>query len=651
MLTDGIALCGPVIVLRSANTLAGRIDLRHAGHAAGIERTTTDATGQATLNGQGFSLTVAGRFASLYHDGDLVCAAVGVPRFDSRGAAEALGRHGAAAGWLEAYRERGLAMLAGAHGAWSVVLFDLAQRRAIAAVDRFAMRQICYGTSGSELHFASRADDVPRLVDETNPQAIFDYVYHHFIAAPRTIFQGVSRLDAAHHLLATDEGVQVERHWQPRFVPIEMSFADRKALFLSALAEAVSDQLAGESIGCYLSGGTDSSTVAGMATRVTGRPVKTFSIGFDAAGYDEMEYARIAARRFGTEHTEYYITPGDLIERIPHVAASFDQPFGNSSALPAFFCAKLAHDAGVTRMLAGDGGDELFGGNSRYAADKLFTAYERVPEVLKRSLIEPLVLGLPLRAVPLLRKGARYVEIARTPVPGRIQLHNLLTRLGPANVFTPEFLARVDTGEPHRRELATYAATLPAATLDRTLAYEWKYILADNDLPKVTGTAALGGVDVGFPLLDDRLLDFSLGLPPDLKVRGRKLRYFFKEALRGFLPDEIIAKKKHGFGLPFGVWLLRDDGAARVRPHLGQRPRDPRHHPAGAGANAVRRADRRARRLLRRNGLDPDDAGAGGSRERHVRAEPRRSPADSHVTHVAAGFDRGSLLQRSGGPA
>jgi asparagine synthase (glutamine-hydrolysing) len=307
-----------------------------------------------------------------------------------------------------------------------------------------------------------------------------------------------------------------------------------------------------------LSGGTDSSTVTGMLTEVTGRPAKTFSIGFDAAGYDEMEYARIAARHYGTDHHEYYITPDDLVQRIPQVAAWFDQPFGNSSALPAYFCAKVAHDAGVTRMLAGDGGDELFGGNSRYASDKLFTAYERVPALVKRALIEPLALGLPLSSVPLLRKGARYVEIARMPVPGRMQLYNLLSRMGPANVFTTDFIASIDAGEPERRELASFAATPPAATLNRMLAHEWKYILADNDLPKVTGTASLAGVDVAFPFLDDRLLDFSLGLPPDQKVRGRKLRYFFKEALRGFLPQEIIAKKKHGFGLPFGVWLVRE---------------------------------------------------------------------------------------------
>jgi asparagine synthase (glutamine-hydrolysing) len=130
-----------------------------------------------------------------------------------------------------------------------------------------------------------------------------------------------------------------------------------------------------------------------------------------------MRYARIAASAFGTDHHEYYITPGDVVEGIPRVASFYDQPFGNSSALPSFFCAKLASDAGVTRMLAGDGGDELFGGNSRYAFDKLFTAYERCPASLKRSLIEPLAHHLPLRRCRCCASGARYVEIASTPVP------------------------------------------------------------------------------------------------------------------------------------------------------------------------------------------------------------------------------------------
>jgi len=545
------------LALRTANTYAGTIDLSRLSEIGAAQRP-AESAGVTTLTGPGFALAAAGRLGSIRNEAGIVCAAVGAPRFDSRIAAEAANRHGAAAGWIEAYRERGTDVFAAAHGGWSVVLIDISQRRALVAVDRFAIRPLCYGAAGNSLSFASRADEVPGATDDIDPQAIFDYAYHHFIPAPRTIFKGVRRLDAAHRVVVTADGVSVARYWQPNFAPVDVPFATRQELFLSAIKGAVTEQVAGETIGCYLSGGTDSSTVTGMVTQVTGRPARTFSIGFDAEGYDEMEYARIAARHYGSDHHEYYITPRDLVERIPDVASFFDQPFGNSSALPAFFCAKLAREAGVTRMLAGDGGDELFGGNSRYASDKLFTAYERVPAFVKRALIEPLALGLPLASVPVLRKGARYVEIARMPVPGRMQLYNLLTRVKPANVFTADFLAAIDDGEPHRRELATFAATPAAATLNRTLAYEWKYILADNDLPKVTGTATLGGVDVAFPFLDDRLLDFSLGLPPDQKVRGRKLRYFFKEALRGFLPDEILVKKKHGFGLPFGVWLVRE---------------------------------------------------------------------------------------------
>jgi len=556
MLNDGVARSRSALALRAQNSMAGQIDLRRVEVSAGVEQTAGDGNGIATLDGAGISLAVCGRSTSLRQEGGLVCAAVGTPRFDSRSATAAAHRHGIAAAWLELYRECGVELFAKAHGAWSVVVVDPAKRRAIAGVDRFAIHPLCFRARDGVLDFASRADEVPGGNAEIELQAIYDYVYHHFIPAPRTIYAEIFRLDAAHRLIATVDGVEIERHWRARFAPNATPFAERKQAFVSALTDAIADQLGSESIGCYLSGGTDSSTVAGLATRVGRKPVKTFSIGFDAAGYDEMHYARVAARHFGTDHHEYYITPADLVDRIPQVAAFYDQPFGNSSALPAYFCAKLAHDDGVTRMLAGDGGDELFGGNSRYAADKLFTAYERVPALLKRSLIEPL--AVPLRSLPLLRKGARYVEIARMPVPDRFQLYNLLTRMGAASVFTPEFLSRVDVAEPHRLELLTFAGLPPASTLDRTLAFEWKYILADNDLPKVCGTATLGGVEAGFPLLDDRVVDFSLGLPGELKVRRGKLRAFFKEALSDFLPAEIIAKKKHGFGLPFGVWLLRD---------------------------------------------------------------------------------------------
>ncbi len=330
------------------------------------------------------------------------------------------------------------------------------------------------------------------------------------------------------------------------------------------MREAVADQLDGSKPACFLSGGTDSSTVAGMIGLAAGRPAATYSIGFEAEGYDEMEFARITARHFGTEHHEYYVTPNDLLTGIPAVAAHYDQPFGNSSAVPAYFCAKVAHDDGVTRLLAGDGGDELFGGNSRYAKQKVFGVWESVPKAMRSGLLEP-IFGLPAIArAPLLRKGASYIEQARVPMPDRMHTWNLLNSLGRANVFTPGFLEGIDAGAPARQQREVWSQAVTGDLVDRMLAFDWRYTLAETDLPKVCGTTELAHVSVGFPMLDARLLAYALRMPPRFKVNGLKLRWFFKEALRGFLPDATITKKKQGFGLPFGVWATRHDGLRRL---------------------------------------------------------------------------------------
>ena len=294
MLTDSVAERGPGLALRAANTLAGWVDLRSVESRAKLAEVAIDSKGGSRLVDQGLAFAVTGRLASLRHEGGLLCAAAGVPRFDAGAAADAANRHGAAAGWLALYRDHGANVFTRAHGAWSVVLVDLARRQAMIGVDRFAIRPLCFRFADGVLCFASRADEVPRATEAIDPQAIYDYVYHHFIPAPRTIFGHVSRLDAAHCLIATSQAFKVERYWQPDFAPTVMPFAARKEAFLSALTGAIEDQLTAESVGCYLSGGTDSSTVAGMVTRITGTPAKTFSIGFDAAGYDEMRYARIA---------------------------------------------------------------------------------------------------------------------------------------------------------------------------------------------------------------------------------------------------------------------------------------------------------------------------------------------------------------------
>lgn len=443
---------------------------------------------------------------------------------------------------------------AGARGAFAVCQ-PLPDGRAFLAVDRFAAQTLCWRVDNGVLRCAERADELGAT--EVDVQAVFDYLYFHAIPSPRTIFRGVQRLPAGHYAMFEQGQVAVAHYWSQQFRPVEKpDFAALRDEFRGLLRKAVAAQLEEGIPACFLSGGTDSSTVAGLVKQAAGR-VSTYSIGFDAAGYDEMEYARIAAKHFGTDHHEYYVTPDDLVRSIADVAQSYDQPFGNSSVLPAHYCALQARRDGVTKLLAGDGGDELFGGNTRYATQRLYGLYAQLPALLRSAFIEP-ILGLPgAGAIPLLRKGASYVRDAKVPLPDRLQHYNLLRRLGLGEVLTPEFLAQVRPEDALAQQRAVWSAAHADENIDRMLAFDWRYTLAESDLPKVRGACALAGMKVGFPLLDERLLEFSMRLPADYKLRGSKLRWFFKEALRDFLPAAIITKEKKGFGLPFGVWANR----------------------------------------------------------------------------------------------
>lgn len=467
---------------------------------------------------------------------------------------------------VSAGREATVRAIAALEGSFAFGLRDAASARTVLAVDRFAVHSLCYTVRDGQLHFAERADSLAAKDADVEHQAIFDYLFFHCIPSPRTVFKGVKRLPPGHYAWFEAGELTVAPYWTPTFSEPDSppSFDALSDGFRSLLRQAVGRQLGAGVPACFLSGGTDSSTVAGMIGLAAGRPAHTYSIGFEAEGYDEMAYARIAARHFKTEHHEYYVTPEDLVRSVPMVAQAYDQPFGNSSALPAYYCAKFARENGVTRLLAGDGGDELFGGNSRYAKQRVFGWYQHIPAPLRRSLLEPLIQRTPLGGLPGLKKGRSYIEQAQVPMPERLQMYNLLLRLGVAEVLTPEFAAGIDPGAPGRLQREVWAHAHAADELNRTLAFDWRFTLADSDLPKVRGTTALAGIDVAFPFLDDQLLAFSCRLPAEYKLKGLKLRWFFKEALRGFLPDEIITKKKQGFGLPFGVWATRHAGLAAL---------------------------------------------------------------------------------------
>ena len=484
---------------------------------------------------------------------------LGKPRFNDAALMQTAAREGALAAWKQAFRDNGVKAPEAVSGDFAIAINN-PNGSTFLAIDRFAIRSLCYRQVGNQLLFAERADQLADSTTEIDPQAIFDYLYTHAIPSPRTIYKGIYRVPPAHYVFFENNQLTVAPYWIPAFIEVSPPpFDQLRDEFRALLQQATARQLDGGKAGCFLSGGTDSSTVAGMIGLAHCTPAATYSIGFEAEGYDEMEFAHIAMRQFNTEHHEYYVTPDDLVRRIPMVAASYDQPFGNSSALPAYYCAKMAKDDGVTRILAGDGGDELFGGNSRYAKQRVFDWYQHIPCAIRTGIMEPLLGTRLAGSLPLVRKASSYVEQASVPMPDRLQMYNLITRLGIEQALGKDFLSQIDISAPLQHQRTVWAAAQTANNTNRELAFDWRYTLAESDLPKVCGTTRLAGLDVGFPMLDDDLLAFSLRLPVDYKLKGLKLRWFFKEALRGFLPDEIITKKKQGFGLPFGVWAIRNE--------------------------------------------------------------------------------------------
>jgi asparagine synthase (glutamine-hydrolysing) len=503
------------------------------------------------------AVAVAGAGPQIWRDEQRIAALWGRARLADRALATHAERHGLACALAEGYAKKGTEVLTALSGHFALAVLDAKSEEALLAIDRMGTHPLCYASVDGTLVFGSTLAALgayPSATRAIDRQAIYDYVYFHMVPGPRTIRAGACRLLPGSFVRWRRGSAETGCYWRMRYIEDEARpFAELKQSFRALLRESVRDAARSGAVGTFLSGGTDSSTVAGMLGEVTGQPARTYSIGFEAQGYDEMHYARIAARHFGTRHHEYYVTPDDVVRAIPRIATIHDQPFGNSSAVPTYYCAKLARDDGVDVLLGGDGGDELFGGNERYAKQYLYSLYGDLPHAVRKRLVEP-VLGL-LPPVSLFGKAQRYVRNASMPMPARYDNYNLLERFGPAKVFTPQFLEAVDRAQPPTQMAEVYGGAQADSLINRMLAFDLKYTLADNDLPKVARSCELARVETRFPMLSDALVAFSARLPPNLKLKGARLRYFFKHALRGFLPNEIIAKTKHGFGMPFGPWL------------------------------------------------------------------------------------------------
>jgi asparagine synthase (glutamine-hydrolysing) len=470
----------------------------------------------------------------------------------------AIAQYGAAAGVLVAWQRGGRAGLALIHGSFALAVCDTLHDTMLLAVDRAGALPLCYAPIPGGVAFASRADALgchPDVSPQLDQQAIFDYLYFHFVPAPTSIFVGVKKLLPAQYVEYRNGRIDSGFYWHLHYD--DHSAASQSTLtagFRPLLRDAVARAGQGEHLGTFLSGGLDSSTVTGTLAQLSATPVNTYSIGFEADGFDEMEYARLAAKAFATHAHEYYLKPADIVTAIPIIAAAYDEPFANESAVPTYFCAKLAYDDGTRILLGGDGGDEIFGGNARYAKQKIFEAYGHIPAWLRSGVIEALAHLPGMAALPPGRKLQSYIHQAKVPLPDRMEAYNFLHRTPLAQIFTADFLARVQTEQPAELLREVYQRSDAQHFINRMMHLDLKFTLADNDLRKVGHMTEAAGIEVRYPLLDDALLDFSGQVPVHLKIKGTRLRHFFKEAVRDLLPPEIINKSKHGFGLPFGVW-------------------------------------------------------------------------------------------------
>ena len=474
---------------------------------------------------------------------------------------------GLARALLEAYDARAESLPAGLTGQFALALIDPTAGRVLLAVDRMGVHQLAYAEAAGGIAFATDLNLLarhPGVDTAIGPQAVYRYACNYVSPAPETIYAGVRKLLAAQMLDWRGGRTSTAIYWR---APAPGSVRGSRAELAEQLHRRLEAGVAGalkasgaRRPGAFLSGGLDSSVVAGLLARLRGTATPAFTISFDDPRYDETAYAAIAAGHFGLEHHTYRLTPADAVDLVPQLAAACDEPFGNSSLLPAFACARMAREAGVDLLLAGDGGDELFAGNQRYVEQQVLDLYGRVPKPLRTGLSA--VLGaLPARlAVSWLGKAQRYVARAAQPMPGRMLANGVYHPAALAGIFTADALAEIDAGAPEAAWTRHFEAAGTDDLVHAMQRLDWRVTLADNDLRKVERAGRTAGIEVAYPMLDAGLVAFAAGLPSDLLIQRFRLRAFFKDAMAGFLPEPILAKPKHGFGMPFSEWTRSDPG-------------------------------------------------------------------------------------------
>ncbi|HXH06222.1 MAG TPA: asparagine synthase (glutamine-hydrolyzing) [Vicinamibacterales bacterium] len=468
---------------------------------------------------------------------------------------------------LHAYREYGEDCVSRLRGMFAFAVWDEHRHRLFAARDRLGKKPFFYRIDEQGFTFASEAQGLaadplgPPL--EPDLSALDLYLTYGYVPHPWSAFRGVRKLSPAHVLVydASGGGLREERYWRARREPkLRLPERDAEEEALRRLREAVRLRLASDvPLGAFLSGGVDSSLV--VALMAEQGPVRTFSIGFHEAEYDERRYARAVAERYATRHTEFVVEP-DAAEVLPRLVRHYGEPFADSSAVPSYYLARMTREH-VTVALNGDGGDEAFGGYERYAGAGLAERLDVLPApVLTAAAWLVRRLDRRPKKSGVLHRAARFLEAMRQDPIARYAMWVGYFDDGEKAALYSDDLARATEGVPSLGWLRqTYAGTDATDFIDRTMAADLETYLPGDLLVKMDIATMANSLEARSPLLDHELVEFAARLPVDYKVRGLRTKRLLKRIARRFVPREVVDRPKMGFGVPIDRWLrcqLRD---------------------------------------------------------------------------------------------
>ena len=455
---------------------------------------------------------------------------------------------------VHAYDEWGEEAFGRLRGMFGIALWDRREGALLLARDRVGIKPLHYAIAGGRIYFGSEIKSILAAGDLT-PEIDLPALDHYlsFLYTPRdgSIFAGVHKLPPG-HLLRWQNGVaRVRQYWAiPTTEVAPASEGEAVESLRAVLQDAVRSHLMSEvPLGAFLSGGIDSSLVVGLMAQSSAQPVRTFSIGFDDPRYDELEHARMVARHFATDHHEFVVRP-DALSIIDDIIAHFDEPFGDSSAIPTWYVSELARRH-VTVVLSGDGGDELFGGYDRYFPHPRIAAFDRWAVPGTRAVASMLWPWLPHGA-----KGKNFLRTVARDERGRY-----LDQIG---YFQRDQKAALFTGDV-RRQMAGCNAE---AALERRFArlaglpwhgqmmhFDFETYLPEDILTKVDRMSMAHSIESRVPLLDNEVVEFAARLPAALKIHNGRRKHLLKEAAADLLPPEVLTRRKRGFEVPVGTWF------------------------------------------------------------------------------------------------